>query len=240
MNNDLYLRVREREGRLYSDEVAARLPDIPRGHPLRDEWRARAASAARLIKYVARLPTPLTILDLGSGNGWLSNRLAQIPGCRVLGLDQNAFELAQAARVFARNQRLIFTHADIFCPPIPDRSIDLVVIASALQYFPVVSALLRQLGTLLTPRGEIHVLDSPLYTTAERPAARARAEAYYAALGIPEMAAHYHHHTYESLTACCPEWLYQPNGLQSSLRRLLRLPDSPFPWLRLRLPNLPI
>ncbi len=39
---DLYLRVREKEGRLYSDQIVARLPDIPADHPLVDEWRARA------------------------------------------------------------------------------------------------------------------------------------------------------------------------------------------------------
>ena len=233
MGADLYLRVREKEGRLYSDEVVAKLPDVSPDHPLRVEWQARSVSAARLVKYLARLPRPLTILELGCGNGWLSNRMAGAPDCRVMGLDWNVFELAQAARIFAGNHRLLFVHADIFCMPIPAHSIDLVIIASALQYFHDAVALIQYLSPFLTARGEVHILDSPLYTSAELPAARERTRLYYERLGFPQMAAHYHHHLWDSLKPFHPIRLYDPQSWEARLRRAGGALDSPFPWLKI-------
>jgi SAM-dependent methyltransferase len=227
----LYLQMRAKEGRLYTDETVARLPAVPHTHPLWSEWRARADSASRLMAYLTRLPQPLTILDLGCGNGWLSNRLTAAG--RVLGLDRNPVELAQAARVFADNPRLRFVNADIFAAPLPAGSVDVVVIASALQYFADALELIRCLLRLVMPRGEIHILDSLLYAPAEVAEARARSQAYYAALGVPEMGAHYHHHTLASLSEFKPTMLYRPQSLAARLRRRLGLPASPFPWVRL-------
>ncbi len=231
---DLYRQVREKEGRLYSDNVVARLPVLPRTHPLRAEWQARADSAARLRAYLAKLPKPLTILELGCGNGWLANRLACLDGCRVWGIDLNRRELSQAARVFAGNRRLAFACADVFAGPFPERAIDCVVIASAAQYFPDLAALIRRLIALLTERGEIHISDSPFYAPEEVAEARARSQAYYTGLGFPQMAAHYHHHTLAALSEFQPVMLYDPHSLLARLRRRLRLAASPFPWIRLR------
>ena len=85
---DLYLRVREREGRLYTDDIASHLPDFPSDHPLKSEWLARASSARRLLKYLRRLPRSLDVLDVGCGNGWLSHLVAGVEGTRVWGLDR--------------------------------------------------------------------------------------------------------------------------------------------------------
>src|SRR3989304_6573693 len=185
-DSDIYLRVREKEGRLYSDGVGGPPPDPPRAHPLRTEWRARATSAARLCAYLAQ-SRPLTILELGCGNGWLANRLARLQSCRVVGVDLNHFELSQAARVFAGHHRLMLLKADIFQAPFCERSFDTIIIASAIQYFPDLPMLIQRLTPLLSERGEIHILDSPLYPPSEVAEARARTQAYYAALGFPEM-----------------------------------------------------
>jgi SAM-dependent methyltransferase len=233
-DSDLYLRVREKEGRLYSDEVVSGLPGLPHAHPLRAEWRARAASAARLCAYLAQLTRPLTILELGCGNGWLTNRLAQLQDCRAVGVDLNHHELSQAARLFAQNRRLMFLAADIFQAPFGERSFDAIIIASAIQYFPDLPALIRRLMPLLSGRGEIHVLDSPLYVPSEVADARARTQAYYAALGCPEMAEHYHHHTLDALAEFHPTLLYDPGSPLARLWRLFHFVDSPFPWIRLR------
>ena len=233
-DSDLYLRVREREGRLYSDEVVARLPAVPSAHPLWAEWKTRAASAARLTEYLARLPKPLTILDLGCGNGWLSNQVALVVGCRVTGVDFNHHELSQAARVFPENRRLAFVQADIFQAPFGERRFEVALIASAAQYFSDLPALIRQLFALLVERGEIHLLDSPFYAPAEVANARQRSQTYYTALGLPQMAAHYQHHGWETLSEFKPVMLYDPHSALNLWRRRLRLPVSPFPWIRLR------
>jgi SAM-dependent methyltransferase len=231
---DLYLRVREREGRLYSDEVVARLPVVPRSHPLWGEWQARAASFARLRAYLAHWPKPLTLLEVGCGNGWLAAGLARALDCAACGLDRNLVELAQGARVFNAQHHVSFLSADVFAAPFRPVSFDIILLASVIQYFADLPALLQHLHSLLTPRGEIHLLDSPLYAEAELPAARARTQAYYAALGFPEMAAHYHHHMWAELEAFNPQRLHDPRAPLARLRRLFRVKETPFPWLVVR------
>lgn len=232
-NIDLYARVRQKEGRFYSDDVAARLPNVPPSHPLRREWQARAVSAARLSAYLVTLPSPVWILDLGCGNGWLTNRLADLPGSRAVGVDLNFRELSQAARVFGGNAGVGFLCADISRAPFLNGGFDIVVLASAAQYFPDLPDLVREATPLLSARGEIHFIDSPFYAASRVEEARARSRAYYASLGFPEMAALYRHHTLDELAAYRPVLLHDPASPRARLRRLLRLPDSPFPWIRL-------
>jgi len=230
---DLYLRVREKEGRLYSDQIAARLPDISPHHPLADEWRARTESANRLVHYVARLPQPSRILEVGCGNGWLSHKLASIGGVHVWGLDRGGSELVQASRLFCASN-LAFVNADIFCSPFAPHSFDLIVLASVIQYFPDLAALLRVLQNLLVSGGEIHVLDSLLYSENELASARERTRAYYASLGFPEMAGYYFHHTLSSLHPFSPRWLYRPRDWQTRLGRRLGWIMPPFAWFCIR------
>ena len=229
MTMSLYLRVREKEGRLYSDDVVARLPFVANGHPLANEWRARSASASRLTRYLARQPKPLTILDLGCGNGWLSNLLSKSGHC-VIGADQNLYELKQAARVFSANPNVTFLDVDIFSAPFAPETFDVILLASAIQYFSNLPVLLNVLFQYLKPQGEIHIIDSPLYTNEEIPDAIQRSGQYYASLGFPEMAEQYFHHCVTDLNPFDPQWLYRPRP-RDLRQRLLRSVDSPFPWL---------
>ncbi len=230
---DLYLSVRQKEGRLYPDEVVALLPAIPRTHPLWEEWQVRAISCKQLIRYLERQGSSLDILDVGCGNGWLTQKLAQIRGSRVWGLDRGSFELTQAARLF-RNSRLGFLTADIFHAPFALHSFDIIILASVIQYFPDLPMLIQTLRLLLRPNGEIHILDSPLYPEREIPAARERTRAYYASLGFSEMAEHYYHHPVSALTGFSARWLYHPNRWNARLMRFLGMKFSPFPWVVVR------
>jgi SAM-dependent methyltransferase len=228
--NDLYLQVREKEGRLYPDEIVARLPEVPKDHPLRREWQARRASLDRLTGYVAGLSRACRILELGCGNGWLSGHLSALKGTQVLGLDRHSPELTQAARLF-NSGNLAFLAADIFEPPFQDAAFDLIVIASAIQYFDDLPALVRHLLDLLRLRGELHILDSPLYEENDLQAARERTQAYYAELGFPEMATRYFHHTHAELRPFAPRWHYRPETVAARFSRSLGKIDSPFPWI---------
>lgn len=230
---DLYLSVRAKEGRLYTDEVAARLPSISPAHPLAREWQARADSCLRLKHYLARTGRHLTILELGCGNGWLSGQLASLPNAQVWGLDLDSPELAQAARLFSTSN-LGFLAADIFSAPFPRPAFDVIVLASVIQYFPDLAALLHAMQPLLNPGGEIHLLDSPLYEPGELPAARQRTRTYYTALGFPGMAEFYFHHAFPDLQGYALHWLYRPRQLHIRLARGLGKVVSPFPWVCLR------
>ncbi|HTP00991.1 MAG TPA: class I SAM-dependent methyltransferase, partial [Anaerolineales bacterium] len=197
--------------------------------PLKDEWRARQASLRRLTRYLSRIPRPLRVLELGCGNGWLSRHLAAIPDARVCGLDQNPVELAQAARLFTR-QGLRFLKADIFIAPFPDGSFDAIVMASVIQYFPDLPALFDVVRRMLRAHGELHIMDSPLYQASDVEEARQRTRAYYAGLGVPQMADHYHHHLLNDVQPFSPRWHYRPAGNATRLTRILGRVDSPFPW----------
>ena len=233
MNVDLYLRVREKEGRLYPDDVVAHLPSISNGHPIANEWRARSASASRLTRYLSARPNPLSILDLGCGNGWLSNLLHTSGHC-VIGIDQNRYELKQAARVFPQNSRLFFLDADIFSAPFISACFDVIVLASVIQYFQDLPALLSELTKYLKPHGEIHIIDSPLYTDAELEEAVRRSGQYYSSIGFPEMAKRYFHHRVSDLKAFDAKRLYHPHPLLLRLKHWLGQTDSPFPWYVIR------
>lgn len=231
----LYTQVREQEGRIYPDEVVQRLPEIDRGHPLEEEWKMRRDSARRLCRYLRGRPGPLTILEVGCGNGWLSAQMARIPRTQVVGLDVNPRELEQAARVFAEVSNLCFVYGNLWQDTPPHHPFDVIVLASVVQYFPDLSRLIRRLQEMLKPEGEIHILDSPFYSPETVDSARHRTAAYYRALGVPEMARHYFHHLQEALAPFHPHLAYDPGSFLARIRRRwLRQALSPFPWFVIR------
>lgn len=230
---DTYLRARRREGRVLDDDLVASLPHLPRSHPLAAEWRYRADSCDRLYRYVLGR-SPARVVELGCGNGWLANRLAAAPVSLVVGADVNVVELEQARRVF-RRPNLEFVVCDIDEAPLPVARPDLVVLASTLQYVARPVELIGRLLDQAAPGGEVHVLDSPLYAPDALDAARQRTEQHYAGIGVPEMADHYHHHTWDDLEPLAYDLLYDPRSLRPRLeRRWLRRPRALFPWLRFR------
>ena len=233
MDPELYLEVREKEGRLYSDGIVARLPYMPNGHPLAAEWCARSASAWRLSHYLFSQQKPLFILDLGCGNGWLSHLLSK-SGHNVTGMDQNHHELKQATRVFLPNTKLTFLEADIFCAPFPAGHFDVIILASVLQYFQNVSGLVSVLFDHLKPEGEVHILDTPLYSDGKLSAAVLRSRQYYTSLGFPEMIEHYFHHRISDFDALDLKILYRPQALILRLKRWIGQSDSPFPWVMVK------
>jgi ubiquinone/menaquinone biosynthesis C-methylase UbiE len=237
MDPKLYRRVREKEGRIYTDEIVRGLPVLPNGHPLHKEWQARAASASRLSRYLTRFSGELTILDLGCGNGWLANHLSKSEHT-VIGLDRNQYELQQAARVFSSNSRILFLEADVFSAPFEPQSFDMVILASSIQYFADLHALFGLLGSYLKRQGEIHVLDSPLYHEQEVESAVERTRLYYAKLGFPEAAEQYFHHCWSSIEIFLPTMLYEPDQRWLQMMNLLRKVDSPFPWLSIPKQNI--
>ena len=236
MDVNLYLHVREKEGRLYSDDVVARLPSIANNHPLAEEWRVRSISASRLKRFLSHRPKPFYILDLGCGNGWLCNLLYN-SGHHVIGMDQNLYELEQAARVFSTNARLFFLQINIFSAPFVEDTFDVILFSSVIQYFQDLPALLKVAARYLKPNGEIHILDSPLYTDTELEAATHRSENYYSSLGFPQMAEQYFHHRVSELKPFKPITLYKPQWFMLRLKNFFGQVDSPFPWIMVRKEN---
>src|SRR4030095_8712292 len=70
-----YLALRAKERRIYTDEELMALPSISNNHPHAKEWAVRASSARELLGYL-RLKGAKQILEVGCGNGWLSDMLS--------------------------------------------------------------------------------------------------------------------------------------------------------------------
>lgn len=223
----MYAHVRRSEGRSLNDRQVLRLPH---GDGLwnASEWRIRAHSAARLARDLARRNRPLTILDAGCGNGWLS-ALLHAQGHSVVGMDVFTEELEQAARVFKGPS---FARADLFHSPWRAGAFDAIIFAASFHYFPDVRATIERCFELLAPHGEVHVLDSILYTSGSAGrAARERSRTYYATVGVPEMAAFYHTHERSSLQAMGRTRVLSAPGIMAPLLRRCGRTIPPFTHL---------
>lgn len=229
----LYLSVRRQEGRLYTDEIVQKLPKVDDSDLHFKEWRVRSASAERLVDYLSRKTSPLRILEVGCGNGWLTNQISKHIDCRVYGLDINETELKQAARVFGSSSNLSFLYGNLFEDILPGGSFDVILLASSAQYFSDLKLVLKRLQGFLDKHGEINICDSPFYGYGELADARRLSIDYYDSLGFPQMARQYHHHTIDELADFKVATLHNPSSLTQRLKRILDKPTSPFPWFRI-------
>jgi ubiquinone/menaquinone biosynthesis C-methylase UbiE len=150
---------------LYTDREVAQLPYLMGSHPRYREWTNRITSTDRLVRYLSAHKRSAGILEIGCGNGWLSRRLADVPGCRVIGLDPNLGELRQAARVFRKQRNLKFIYGEFYSDVLRELSFDIIVVAATSQYFPSVPDLIKDALGYLRPHGELHLLDSALLST---------------------------------------------------------------------------
>lgn len=147
---------------LYTDREVAQLPYLIARHPRSLDWTGRIASADRLLRYLSTYKKAAGILEIGCGNGWLSRRLADVPGSRVIGLDPNLGELRQAARVFRKQRNLKFIYGELYSDVLKELSFDIIIVAATIQYFSSLPELIQDALGYLRPHGELHILDSPM------------------------------------------------------------------------------
>ena len=221
----IYLKVRKKESRIYSDPEVHEFPDTFFYNLHRQEWELRAKSLDRLLKYLKKRDAPAKLMEIGCGNGWLSANIARYPNYEVLGLDINLPELEQASRVFDLSN-LSFAYGDIFQDILPFNSLDYIILSSTIQYFSNLSQLINRCRQFLQPGGEIHIIDSPLYTEKEIEAAQERSAAYYQSINCIEMIDHYFHHPKTDLAIFDYQYLYKQS-------RFFGKKDSPFPWVKI-------
>ena len=226
----LYLQVRKKENRIYSDDEIKLLPYASKLNPHKNEWSLRTKSFMRFKEYLSQKKTKLNILDLGCGNGWLAGQLVKEFEHNYFCVDVNLAELEQGARVF-ENKNISFIYSDIFKTSLAANTFDLVIINSALQYFQDVSALMKELFFISKTYGEVHIIDTPFYHPEEIMAAKNRTLKYYSSIGYSVMASKYFHHTLEEFKYLRYSYLYSPNSLKSKLSKIIFDQDSPFPWI---------
>lgn len=226
----LYTRLRRKEGRMYSDDEVSLLPVIHHSHPYYKEWVTRKNSCRALMSYVKQRSSILNILEVGCGNGWLSAKLASVADVEVTGIDINAAELEQAKRVFKKTPGLNFINGNLQAEELKDKKFDLVLFAASIQYFPSLEQVINHSLERLTLLGEIHIMDSPFYLQQETESARQRTKEHYRRLGFPEMAEHYFHHNISELDHFQYKILHHPH----SWKNKLSIKKNPFYWISIK------
>jgi SAM-dependent methyltransferase len=161
---------RAAEGRGYTGTDLASLPYLRSG-PFARQWTVRARSFEAFDRTLigptaARLGRPLSVVDLGAGNGWLSYRLAKA-GHPTIALDirdDHVDGLGAAGRLAAladgRMRRCVASFEDI---PLGAASQDMAVFNASLHYALDLEHALREAARVVRPGGLLVILDSPFY-----------------------------------------------------------------------------
>lgn len=131
------------------------------------DWAIRARSFNVLVKNVlTRLQDPLErslkILDLGAGNGWLSNRLSA-QGDRVIAVDLliNQQDGLGAWKYYEHSFTPV--QAEFNHLPVMDRFADAIIFNASFHYSEDYSETLKEALRVLSTKGLIVIMDSPIY-----------------------------------------------------------------------------
>ena len=163
-----YEAVRHAEGR------GSNAASYYRALPFRDlsgrfttDWAIRARSFNVLVKNVlTKLQVPLgralKVLDLGAGNGWLSNRLAA-QGDRVIAVDLMVNEQDGLGAWKHYEHSFIPVQAEFNHLPIADRYADAVIFNASLHYSEDYIKTFREALRVLSTAGLVIIMDSPVY-----------------------------------------------------------------------------
>ncbi len=161
-----YATIRAAEGRGSEDSAYYRaLPLTDPSAPLASQWAMRARTFAYFVEKL--LPkTPCRILDLGAGNCWLSNRLAEL-GHQTVAADifADARDGLRAARHYATRFSVVL--ADFNELPFARQRFDLILYNSSIHYSANYVGTLREARRCLKPSGRVVILDSPIYRRPE-------------------------------------------------------------------------
>ena len=171
-----YQQIRKAEGRGSENE------DFYLSLPFRDttgrnswQWSIRARTYAHLKRKI--LPalkqeksSPLSILDLGAGNGWMSYRLAlQGHWPTAVDLQTNTFDGLGAAMHFRSVLPNAFPRfqAELDRLPFEDNQFDCSIFNASFHYSENYDVTLAEAIRCLRPGGTVIIADSPYYTREE-------------------------------------------------------------------------
>jgi ubiquinone/menaquinone biosynthesis C-methylase UbiE/DNA-binding transcriptional ArsR family regulator len=141
---------RSEQAQLYFNQVAGR---FDRSYGPGRSWQAFGQLLLRLLP-------PLTIVDLGSGEGLLSELLAR-SAKKVIAVDNSERMVAYGANKAKKNKlkNLEFRLGDIENPPVQPDSVDLVVLSQALHHAVDPKKCIAAAHNILRAGGQIMILD---------------------------------------------------------------------------------
>lgn len=218
----LYVKVRDHENRIHDDEFVKQLPNTPATHPHHKEWNIRRWTLNKILKHLENKSID-NLLEIGCGNGWLTHHMSEFSK-NTYGLDIGKLELEQAARCFGTENTHFVCCSELEL--LPKEHFDVIVFSASIQYFQLDATLWNVLKSLLTPQGEIHLIDSPFYKKEEIDQAKLRSRFYFESIDCAEASVYYQHLTWDALPSGF-KLHYAPNRLL----RKINPNQSPFPWI---------
>ncbi len=141
---------RQQQAQVYFNQVAGR---FDRSYGPGRSWQAFGQLLLRILP-------PITVADLGSGEGLLSELLAR--RCKkVIAVDNSEkmvkFGAAKAKKNGLKN--LEFRHGDLQSPPIESASVDLAILSQALHHAAEPALTIAATHRILKPGGQVMILD---------------------------------------------------------------------------------
>jgi ubiquinone/menaquinone biosynthesis C-methylase UbiE len=224
-----YLTIREKEKRVLNLEEIKKLPNPDKNSVDYELWKIRRKNIHRFLKYLTKKGSGLHILDIGCGNGFFTNLLS-LKKNKVVGVDVNFTELKQAAEAFP-SADIKWYYTDILNEKLPEQGFDIITFCTSFHYFDNPQLLLKICLLLLKKGGEIHIIDSPFYDESKKITAKLNSEKHFENMGVIEMKNYYHHNSYKALEGFSYKFNYIPG---SFFKKLLRIKDSPFPWIMVK------
>lgn len=141
---------RNEQAQVYFNQVAGR---FDRSYGPGRSWQAFGQLLLRMLP-------PITVADLGSGEGLLSELLAR--RCKkVIAVDNSEKMVAYGANKAKKNglKNLEFRLGNLENPPIEADSVDLVILSQALHHAPVPATAIASAHRILKAGGQIMILD---------------------------------------------------------------------------------
>jgi ubiquinone/menaquinone biosynthesis C-methylase UbiE/DNA-binding transcriptional ArsR family regulator len=141
---------RQQQAQLYFNQIAGR---FDRSYGPGRSWQAFGQLLLRVLP-------PLTVADLGAGEGLLSELLAR-RAKKVIAVDNSEKIVAFGASKAKKNglKNLEFRLGDLEKPPIDKQSVDLVVLSQALHHAETPAQAIAAAHNILKPGGQIMILD---------------------------------------------------------------------------------
>ncbi|HOC19553.1 MAG TPA: metalloregulator ArsR/SmtB family transcription factor [Vicinamibacterales bacterium] len=117
-------------------------------------------SWAAWARALGLLMPPLTVADLGCGEGYLTIEVARWAR-RVIAVDRSAAVLKSARALAARHglRNITWRRGEIEAVPLPDGRVDLVLLSQALHHASDPALALAEAARVLAPGGKVLVLD---------------------------------------------------------------------------------
>jgi SAM-dependent methyltransferase len=148
-----------------NDHMSSTRAKEPRsgGRPETSNRRRDATLQENTVSPSGAIRRRLRILDLGAGNGWLSNRMA-LRGHSVTAIDLlvDPLDGLGAAKYYDAMFGALLAEFDHL--PFADARVDLAVFNASFHYSTNYATTLSETLRVLQPHGTLVILDSPMYT----------------------------------------------------------------------------